>query len=162
MKNKKSFNLHKDCYLPDLHEQLFSDMQLQFLKRECIKIRKLLEKASNEKAADYFLDSFPRGKCGLTCRVLGPWLISMFPDYRFEYVCGFRGEQSHAWIEARGLIIDITADQFDDISDKVIVGYDHKIHDTFENKTYRPLSMEDIKEYPESRIFIYLTNNNFF
>ena len=40
----------------------------------------------------------------------------------FRYVCGRReGQSHHSWIEAEGVIVDITADQFPEISERVIV-----------------------------------------
>jgi hypothetical protein len=42
------------------------------------------------------------------------------PD-EFSGVVGWREGYSHAWIEADGVIVDITADQFQDISERVIV-----------------------------------------
>lgn len=142
-------------------DKIFSDIQIQIIKRECHKIRSLMETASKEQIVKGYLSGFPAGRCGLTCRVLGPWLIGLFPNYDYEYVCGFHGRQSHAWIEMNNLIIDITADQFDNISEPVIVTYDHSFHDTFTAKIYRKLSIEDMSQYPESKIFKFLQEHNY-
>ena len=56
----------------------------------------------------------------------------------FQYVVGMRGaydeRHSHAWIEAGGVIIDITADQFPCIGEKVIVSEQSGWHETFERE----------------------------
>ena len=45
---------------------------------------------------------------------------------------GLRDGCSHAWIQREGLIIDITADQFDDVTEPVIVSDSSPWHDSFE------------------------------
>ena len=52
----------------------------------------------------------------------------------FDYILGayddsIETEQSHAWLEKDGLIIDITADQFSDIHSEVIITKDHTWHE---------------------------------
>ena len=44
---------------------------------------------------------------------------------------------THAWIDQGGLIVDITADQFDDIDDAVIVTFDRSWYDRRFPETYR-------------------------
>ena len=47
-------------------------------------------------------------------------------------VCGYNDtHSSHAWIIMDDWIIDITADQFDEITEKVIVTKNSKFHDLF-------------------------------
>lgn len=48
-------------------------------------------------------------------------------------VSGFIGQQSHAWLELNGLYIDITADQFPQIDDDVIVTSKSLFHEQFKN-----------------------------
>lgn len=60
----------------------------------------------------FSLSEFPRGSCGDISTLLGLYLESGF-GIDVEYVAGVKGEQHHAWIQYQGLIIDITADQFD-------------------------------------------------
>jgi hypothetical protein len=43
-----------------------------------------------------------------------------------------RNDHSHVWIEQNGLIVDVTADQFDDVDDPVIVTRDGAWHSEFE------------------------------
>jgi len=49
----------------------------------------------------------------------------------FEYVSGWRKQQSHAWLEGHGLIVDITADQFVDVYQSTIVTTDKSWHRHF-------------------------------
>ncbi|WP_141505724.1 hypothetical protein [Paenibacillus luteus] len=66
-----------------------------------------------------FFSRFPSGCCGDSSHLLAKY----FKDSGLSpyYVCGWKGSQSHAWIQVDNLIIDITADQFDDVSDRVIL-----------------------------------------
>jgi hypothetical protein len=76
--------------------------------------------------------AFPKGACGDTCLILG----QVLHDEGFqgaEYICGnkYRSDgkpYSHAWLRYEGLIIDITADQFPDVEEKVIVSSESKWH----------------------------------
>lgn len=70
---------------------------------------------------------FPRGACGDTCLLLGTALIEQGLG-EFRYVCGHKIEagvfESHAWLAAYDIIVDITADQFHDGRPPVFVGAD--------------------------------------
>ena len=76
--------------------------------------------------------SFPRGSCGDTCDLLAKWLEEN-GQTGFYYVCGWRQGGSHAWLERDGIILDITADQFVDMKQSVIVTDDPTWHETFGN-----------------------------
>ena len=66
----------------------------------------------NDDQRDKYLSYFPSGCCGNASLLLGAYLHECgLGD--FQYICGMRGEQSHAWLEKDGLIVDITSDQFD-------------------------------------------------
>ena len=56
----------------------------------------------------------------------------------WDYVGGMRGEgdgrHSHAWIKQGDIIIDITADQFDEIEAPVIVPNASAWHDSFDTE----------------------------
>lgn len=56
---------------------------------------------------------FPTGTCGITSYMLCEYLAEN-GHKDFNYVCGQKGEQTHAWLEKDGTIIDITSDQFPD------------------------------------------------
>ena len=70
--------------------------------------------------------NFPSGACGDAVLVLGTHLKDLgFGE--FQYMLGDYGNKnenfwsSHAWLQLDDLVIDITADQFPDIEEKIIV-----------------------------------------
>jgi hypothetical protein len=77
--------------------------------------------------------AFPRGACGDASLVLGQ-VLDDGGIKGFEYVCGNKykvtGEwySSHAWLSHGDCIVDITADQFADVSDSVIVSSNSQWH----------------------------------
>lgn len=78
------------------------------------------------------LAAFPRGSCGDACELLGQYLIdSGFGDWRFCAGIRDRSFLSHAWLERDGLILDITADQFTEIDEPVLLTRDRTWHDQF-------------------------------
>lgn len=58
------------------------------------------------------LRDFPHGCCGTISELLGEHLNSLDIG-EFIYVCGEKDGGSHAWLEVYGLVVDITADQFE-------------------------------------------------
>ena len=78
------------------------------------------------------LKDFPRSSCGDTAILLGEYFYSRSLGL-WEYVAGSRKQDlhSHAWIEQGGLIIDITADQFEDVDEPVVVTRDRQWHAQF-------------------------------
>lgn len=75
---------------------------------------------------------FPRGSCGDSSILLGEYLHQKGWGI-WDYVGGERESDlhSHAWLEKDGLIIDITADQFDGMDEAVIVSRDSSWHRQF-------------------------------
>ena len=63
---------------------------------------------------------FPRGACGDSSELLGHYLAECGLG-EWRYRGGMLDQQSHGWIEQDGLIVDITADQFADVAEPVIV-----------------------------------------
>lgn len=80
--------------------------------------------------------TFPKGACGDTCLVLG----QVLHDEGFQgvqYICGDKYRidgrpYSHAWLLYKGIIIDITADQFPEVESKVIVTSESEWHKQWE------------------------------
>ncbi|NTA40588.1 hypothetical protein [Agrobacterium salinitolerans] len=64
--------------------------------------------------------NFPAGACGDATLVLGHYLKAQGLA-AFDYVLGMRDNHSHAWLQHGDIIIDITADQFSEIDQSVIV-----------------------------------------
>ena len=83
------------------------------------------------------LQDFPNGSCGDASRLLGTYLEEKGFG-KFFVVSGERGSKqdnkwkSHTWLKNDALIVDITADQFDEIKSAVIVAEKSFFHDTFE------------------------------
>lgn len=86
----------------------------------------------------FIVSAFPKGVCGEICFLLGHYLRENgFPAA--EYVNGIRrfDGQSHAWIEAEGIIVDITGDQFAEIVDEVVVTLNPVWHRQFSDRQGR-------------------------
>lgn len=87
--------------------------------------------------------AFPMGCCGDASLLLGTFLIDQ-GIVGFDYVCGERGDRSqntwvsHAWLQSREFIIDITADQFSDAPSAIIVMVPSTWHTTFDVKPSKP------------------------
>lgn len=98
---------------------------------------------------------FPRGLCGIMSRTLGVILKEQYPGENVEYVCGERNGQSHAWIELKQYIIDITCEQFDGINESVCVcfTFESKFHLSFKNQTRRKIINEDCYFYEEQSVY---------
>jgi hypothetical protein len=98
-------------------------------------------------------DGFPRGYCQGASKLLAKYLVEI------EGICPVEGvangtrhlpsddpdwpiEQSHFWLEQSCFIVDITADQFDDCAEPVIVTTDCSWHAQFQGQTR--VSQEDL------------------
>ena len=94
-----------------------------------LNFRSAIEKSQN-KLSQVTLKHFPHGSCGDVTTLLGTYLEEMGLGY-FDYICGGRisDGHSHAWLEKERLIVDITADQFDDQKNKVIVSISSPWHE---------------------------------
>jgi hypothetical protein len=93
------------------------------------------------------LASFPKDACGHASVLLALYLQEKgFMDV--DYVVGRRGKngESHAWLEIGATIIDITADQFPDVCEPVIVTEDHAWYSAFYGQQ-RQHASGDFQEY---------------
>ena len=95
------------------------------------------------------MEKFPTGSCGDAVLLLGTYLSAQGLG-SFVYVAAWRrqrdgGKQSHAWLESDGIIIDITADQFSDVSEKIIVTRKSLWHQTFAEE--KKVSSADFRAY---------------
>lgn len=64
----------------------------------------------------YIFSTFPSGACGPATELFGR-LVAEMTGQEGVYVCGsghpeLRPQQSHAWLEVGGFIVDLTYDQF--------------------------------------------------
>lgn len=106
------------------------------IKEIATKFRKMMEGLKSQSQPSMrsllpALESFPHGNCGDTSELLQKYLhYKGYSDV--EYVNGQHGGmQTHAWLEVDGLIIDITADQFEEIDDAVMFTRDRSFHKRF-------------------------------
>ena len=77
--------------------------------------------------------TFPAGSCADSSKLLGQWLAE-HGALRLMYVAAVRRGKSHAWLEYDELIIDITADQFEDGPRAVYVGKGSSFHREFKDE----------------------------
>lgn len=86
---------------------------------------------SNGGGLDAFKE-FPAGACGYASSLLGEYFFALGLG-QWSYVSGFKKQcsQSHAWIERDGVLVDITADQFNDISVSAWVTWSRSWHKQF-------------------------------
>lgn len=119
----------------------------------CYAVRIAAQKVSDEGILFHF-QPFPRGWCGCVSRVLGAFLVEKYPEEKFDYVCG-RRNGTHAWIEHNGIVLDITADQFEDCNEPIIVKpyKESFFHQTFEIEYRYPCQGENKREYEERTIY---------
>jgi hypothetical protein len=93
-------------------------------------------------------DDFPRGSCGDAALLLAKYLEQNNCG-KFYYILGERSGKSHAWLKQRNVIIDITADQFYDNSEAVIVTTDHSWHLSFKGKAQ---GIADFENYDKNTV----------
>lgn len=101
------------------------------MKQDLKKIRMAFEEMDKAGIPVTF-KNFPKGACGDTCEVLAE-ILKELGHGGFTYVAGRRKNgNSHAWLEQAGMVVDITADQFDEIYEAVYVGPKNGWYQQFE------------------------------
>lgn len=105
------------------------------------------------------LADFPTGSCADASILLGSYLKDNGID-GFVLIKGRRGEgaslETHYWLEKGDMLIDITADQFEDIKEKVVITKtDSRWHASFDKSVrheadYRVISAEDVRAHLEA------------
>ncbi len=86
------------------------------------------------------LERFPHYCCKPASQLLARYLVTVARVPMIKFVSARRhggpycrsGWQSHVWLEAGGLIVDITADQYREVPSGVIVESASEWHDTFQ------------------------------
>jgi len=91
------------------------------------------------------LQGYPGGACGDAVLLLAKYLQENNFG-QFNYMLGQREGRSHAWLQKNGVIVDITADQFIDQSNTVIVTKDNSWHSSFHGEA---LHVADFSIYDE-------------
>lgn len=99
------------------------------------------------------LKEFPLGACGDASYLLARYLESNGCD-SFEYVKGARNKDdySHVWLEKNGLIVDITADQFDGQENPVLVTTDRSWHAQFKETERSDADFEKLDDHTVSNL----------
>lgn len=122
-----------------------SDMdtsRIQQLEADARGFREAIERC-RAKLSSTGLSDFPAGACGEVADLLGIYLVSRGFE-KIDYVTGYRSAgddgfvSTHAWLEVEGIRVDITADQFPDGPDAVIVSRVSSWHDGFSVDRRRP------------------------
>lgn len=109
---------------------LGTENKIEIIKNYCIIFRSAIEKC-DKKLMPISFRNFPNGSCGDTVTLLGTYLFDNYMG-EFNYVVGCKNGKSHAWLKNdEGLIVDITADQFPEIVEKVIVSCNSEWHNNF-------------------------------
>jgi len=111
--------------------------RLQVIEAHARRFRAAIE-SCEPKQLPITLRDFPKGSCGDASLLLAEYLKSKGIG-PLTYVCGQivtdhqRGDiQTHAWLEMDDIIIDITPDQFDGVTQQIMVTKDHSWHEQFE------------------------------
>lgn len=98
-----------------------------------------------------FFERFPQGCCGDTSDLLAKYLTEH--NIYAEYVWGINSKgQSHGWLEYQGWIVDITADQFNEIQQSVLVTTDKAWHSKFKERGRGIRDFEQFNEYNKERL----------
>lgn len=98
------------------------------------------------------MQNFPSGSCGDATPLLGTHFIEKGLG-TFMCALGSRsdgsphGHQSHAWLEADDLMVDITADQFPEIDQRVIVTRHSDWHAAFKRDDMLQRHPADFRVY---------------
>lgn len=110
-------------------------MDEQKILEIAIQFRKAIEVVPQE-LRPIGMQSFPEGACGDTSLLFGAFLVDL-GILDFKYIYGERGSKadntwtSHAWLQRKDLVIDLTADQFSDAPADVIVSSSSTWHKQF-------------------------------
>lgn len=91
-------------------------------------------------------ENFPRGACGDASLILGQ-VLDRAGIKGFKYVCGNKWKadgscSSHAWLKNGKWIVDITADQFPDVNESVIVTSKSEWHEQWEQDHPTPGTLQ--------------------
>jgi hypothetical protein len=117
------------------------DQQLVHLWKAASQFRAAIERCDRKRLTTC-MESFPRGSCGDATMLLGTYFIEKGLG-TFDHALGYlqngspQGRQSHAWLEADDVIVDITADQFPEIDQNVIVSRNSDWHAALERDDMR-------------------------
>ena len=135
---------------------------IEELRYECERVRNAARCVYEEKTISHFcIAEFPKGWCGCLSRVLGAELSRKYPAEDFHYVCGelyySNGDwTSHAWVRYKDWILDITADQFPEINEPIVITHtsDSMFHAKFQITNEHPAARNITQDYEERTILL--------
>jgi len=108
------------------------ELDLDRIKHLAGQFRDAIEACDQAHLPSTFLD-FPTGACGDATLLLGKYL-EQNGFGNFDYVFGAQAGKTHAWLQKADLFVDITADQFADNDQRVIVEYASAWHNLFQEE----------------------------
>ncbi len=114
-----------------LFDRQVSSPIFQYAKR----FRQAIEKlTTNDIIESQWFGEFPKGCCGDTTMLLARYLLEN-QAIQTKYQWGIFNKQTHAWLELERnkMIIDITADQFDDVDEEVVFTDNKEWYEKFKN-----------------------------
>ena len=96
---------------------------------------------------------FPKGSCGDTCLILAKYLKDSDLGI-FNYILAKDNQNysTHAWLKQNQIIVDITADQFNNIQQKVIVNTNSNWHEKFYIESETPADLERYDRYTQAEL----------
>ncbi len=107
-----------------------SALRMEAIRRSASRFRRAMERCDPHDLPASCKE-FPLGSCGVASLMLGSYLADEGFG-RFEYVVGeYRddaGWHSHSWLRQGVIVVDITADQFAGMEERVIVSDDSAWH----------------------------------
>lgn len=108
--------------------------------RTAIEMSDLSAEAIGEEASGR-MERFPDSACAEVTRILGLFLTEEFGLTSLVHKGAQieKGEKwfgTHEWLEHNGIKIDITADQFEMVDERVIVSSNSEFHNEFANKIF--------------------------
>jgi len=127
---------------------------IQTLLQYATLFRSAIEKTEpSDFATSPWFENFPRGCCGDSSELLSKFLFDK--GFETNYVWGMHRGQSHAWLEYHDYYIDITADQFNDIDERVMITLDKSWHSKFEGRS-RPFRdfTKEFNDFNKARLYM--------
>ncbi len=114
---------------------------------------RLLIENTNEKdfGKSTWFNDFPFGCCADTSELLAEYLRGN--GVETQLVRGTYGVLTHAWLEYKDYIIDITADQFCDVQEKIIVTDNKEWYAKFNVQERRNVDFDDMDDYNSVRLW---------
>lgn len=131
----------------DMEDDTTFNLDFDAVRRVASLFRMAIE-ACDRSMLPISFEEFPRGSCGDATPLLGTYLIE-HGFGPFDYVLGERGSSgyTHAWLRQGQLVVDISADQFADAPEAIIVCVNSPWHQTFQQQVKHVADFRIYDEY---------------